>query len=94
MAYCTVRHKRLFDDPVIGDIARRKGRTNAQIALRWLIQQGNIVPIPRSANPRHIAENMNVFDFVLSDDEMNALHALKRADGRLSNPAGLAPAWD
>lgn len=94
MAYCTVRHRRLFDDPVISEIARGKGRTNAQVALRWLIQQGNIASIPRSANPQHIAENIAVFDFSLSDDEMKKIDTLKRSDGRLSSPAGLAPAWD
>jgi 2,5-diketo-D-gluconate reductase B len=94
MAYCTVRHKRLFDNPVISDIARDKGKSNAQIALRWLMQQGNIAAIPRSANPRHIAENIDIFDFALSDDEMKKLSVLTRADGRLSSPAGLAPVWD
>jgi 2,5-diketo-D-gluconate reductase B len=93
MAYCTVRHKRLMTDPVLAEIARSKGKTNAQIALRWLIQQGNIAPIPRSANPRHVAENIDVFDFSLSDDEMKTISALKRADGRLSSPKQ-APTWD
>ena len=94
MAYCPLRHKRLFTDPVISAIARIRGRTNVQIALRWLIQQGNIVPIPRSADPQHIAENIKVFDFTLSNDEMTKLSTLKRTDGRLSNPAGRAPRWD
>ncbi len=93
MAYCTVRHKRMIADPVLGEIARTRSKTNAQIALRWLIQQGNIVPIPRSANPRHVAENLDVFDFSLSAEEMKKISALKRADGRLSSPKQ-APAWD
>jgi diketogulonate reductase-like aldo/keto reductase len=93
-AYCPLGRGRLFKDPVIAEIARTKGRTIAQIALRWQIQQGNIAPIPRSANPQHMAESLDVFDFTLTDDEMHRIHALARADGRIANPKGRAPAWD
>ena len=93
-AYCPLGRGRLLHDPVLADIAARKGRSLAQIAIRWLIQQGNIIPIPRSSNPERIAENLDVFDFTLSDDEMKRIGALKRADGRIANPAGRAPAWD
>ena len=41
-----------------------------------------------------MAENLDVFDFALSEDEMNRITALKRPDGRIANPAGRAPAWD
>jgi 2,5-diketo-D-gluconate reductase B len=81
-------------DPVLAEIAAHKGRPLAQIALRWLIQQGNIVPIPRSSNAKRMAENLNVFDFALTDEEMERIAALKRPDGRIANPAGRAPAWD
>ena len=93
-AYCPLGRGRLFKDPVIADIARAKGRTVAQVALRWLVQQGNIAPIPRSSNPQHMAESLDVFDFTLTDDEMKRIFALKRPDGRIANPAGRAPAWD
>ena len=94
MAYCPLGRGRVFNDPVLGEIARSRGKSVAQIALRWLIQQGNIAPIPRSANPRHMAESLDVFNFTLTDDEMKRIHALKRPDGRIANPAGRAPAWD
>ena len=93
-AYCPLGRGRLVRDPVLAEIAARTGRSLAQIALRWLVQQGNIVPIPRSSNPTRMAENLDVFDFVLSEDEMNRISALKRPDGRIANPAGRAPAWD
>ena len=93
-AYCPLGRGRLFKDPVIAKIARARGKTIAQIALRWLIQQGNIAPIPRSSNPRHMAESLDVFNFSLSEDEMTKIFALKRPDGRIANPAGRAPAWD
>lgn len=93
-AYCPLARGRLFNDPALTDIARTKGRTLAQVALRWLMQQGNIAAIPRSGNPRHIEESLKVFDFELSDDEMARISALKRPDGRIANPQGRAPAWD
>ena len=94
MAYCPLGRGRLLNDPVLGEIARNRGKSLAQIALRWLIQQGNIAPIPRSANPQHMAECLDVFNFTLTDDEMKRIHALKRPDGRIANPKGRAPAWD
>jgi 2,5-diketo-D-gluconate reductase B len=93
-AYCPLGRGRLIGDPVVGEIARAKGKSVAQVALRWLVQQGNIVPIPRSSNPKRIAENLDVFGFTLTDDEMKCIGALKRPDGRIANPAGRAPAWD
>src|SRR5215813_11826947 len=92
--YCPLGRGRLINDPVIGEIARARSRTVAQIALRWAIQQGGVIPIPRSSNPRRIAENIDVFDFTLGDDEMGRIAALRRSDGRIANPAGRAPAWD
>ena len=94
MAYCPLGRGRVFNDPVLGEIARNRGKSLAQVALRWLIQQGNIAPIPRSANPQHMAESLDVFNFTLTDDEMKRIHALKRPDGRIANPKGRAPAWD
>ena len=93
-AYCPLGRGRLFTDPVIGEIARSRGKSIAQVALRWLMQQGNIAAIPRSSNARHMAESLDVFNFSLSDDEMKKIFALKRPDGRIANPKGRAPAWD
>jgi diketogulonate reductase-like aldo/keto reductase len=92
--YCPLGRGRLIDDPVVGEIARRNGKSVAQIALRWAIQHGNVVPIPRSSNPQRIAENLAVFDFALDDDEMARIASLRRRDGRIADPAGRAPAWD
>ena len=93
-AYCPLGRGRLINDPVIGEIARARGKSVAQIALRWLVQQDGVVPIPRSSNPTRIAENLAVFDFALTDDEMARIAGLKRAGARIANPAGRAPAWD
>ncbi len=94
MAYCPLGRGRVFKDPVLAEIARGKGKSIAQLVLRWLVQQEIIAPIPRSADPAHMAESLDVFNFTLSDDEMKRIYALKRPDGRIANPAGRAPAWD
>jgi 2,5-diketo-D-gluconate reductase B len=93
-AYCPLARGRVFGDAMLAEIARQKERTVAQVALRWLMQQGNISAIPRSADPKHMAESLQVFDFELTADEMERISALKRPDGRIANPKGRAPAWD
>jgi diketogulonate reductase-like aldo/keto reductase len=93
-AYCPLARGRLFNDPVLNAIAQARGKTIAQIVLRWLVQQGNVVPIPRSSNPGRIAQNIAVYDFELNTDEMQRIHSLAKPDGRIANPAGRAPAWD
>jgi diketogulonate reductase-like aldo/keto reductase len=84
---------RLADDPTIVGMARRVGKTPAQILLRWNIQQPGIVTVPKSAQPTRLAENLQVFDFELSDKDMNDLFAMASADGRMVQPA-TAPEWD
>jgi len=91
--YCPLGRGRLMNDETMGAIARQKGKSVAQIALRWSIEQG-VVPIPRSSNRQRTAENLAIFDFTLSEDEMRRIGALARRDGRIANPAGRAPAWD
>lgn len=70
------------------------GKTAAQVTLRWLIQQDQVVAIPKTANPERVETNFQIFDFELSDEEMQQIHDLARPDGRYVNPPGLAPEWD
>ncbi|AMN45471.1 aldo/keto reductase [Rhodoplanes sp. Z2-YC6860] len=94
VAYCPLGRGRLFNDPTLNEIAQSRGKSIAQIALRWLMQQG-VGAIPRSSNPQRIADNFKVFDFTLSDDEMKRISALKRADGRIANPVErVSGGWD
>jgi 2,5-diketo-D-gluconate reductase B len=92
-AHCPLARGRLMGDPVLGEIAHARHRTLAQVALRWLVQQEIVAAIPRSSNPARIAENLDVFDFRLTADEMDRVSALKRPHGRVANPA-FAPQWD
>jgi 2,5-diketo-D-gluconate reductase A len=71
-----------FAEPAVTDAAERHDVTPAQVVLRWHVQLGT-VPIPKSATPERQRENLDVFGFELDDDEMAAITALGRADGRL-----------
>jgi diketogulonate reductase-like aldo/keto reductase len=76
-------HTSTLEDPVIVEIARAHGKSPAQILLRWGLQHGRSV-IPKSTKPERIAENIDVFDFELSADEMTAIDGLDT--GRRGGP--------
>ncbi|MGZ4745753.1 MAG: aldo/keto reductase [Oryzihumus sp.] len=76
-------HGSTLDDPVIGEIAGAHGKSAAQVMLRWHLQRGRSV-IPKSTRPHRIAENIDVFDFVLSEDELAAVDGLDT--GRRGGP--------
>jgi len=69
------KRRNVMQDPVIADIAASHGKSPAQVMLRWGIQQGRSV-IPKSVNPARIAENLDVFDFALTEDEIFRIDAL------------------
>ncbi len=92
-AYCPIARGKVLADPVIGEVAEAHGRSATQVTLRWLVQQAGVVAIPRSSNEARIAENLAVFDFALSDEEMSRISALGSPEGRMVNGA-FAPVWD
>jgi 2,5-diketo-D-gluconate reductase A len=67
----------LLADPTIAGVARRHSKTPAQIVLRWHVQLG-LIPIPKTSRPQRLAENIDVFDFELSPDEMDEIIELDR----------------
>ncbi|WP_431229563.1 aldo/keto reductase [Paenarthrobacter nicotinovorans] len=67
--------RNVMEDPTIADVARKHGKSPAQVMLRWHLQQGRSA-IPKSTNPARIAENFDVFDFELSPEELAAIDAL------------------
>ena len=66
-------------DPVITEIAEAHGRTPGQVVLRWHIQLGNVV-FPKSMTPSRIEENIDIFDFELTPEEMDRIEALDRGE--------------
>lgn len=81
-AWSPIAQGKVLGDPVVTRIAEAAGRTPAQVVLRWHIQRGDIV-FPKSVTPQRIKENLALFDFELSDDDIQALTALdKGEDGR------------
>lgn len=92
--YCPLGRGALIDDPVLAEIARAKGKSPAQVALRWSLQHVGVAPLPRSSNKGRIAENLAVFDFTLTTAEMQRISALTRPGAKIANPKGRAPVWD
>jgi 2,5-diketo-D-gluconate reductase A len=69
----------VLDDPVITAIAEAHGKTPGQVVLRWHIQLGNVV-FPKSVSPERIVQNIDIFDFELSADEMGRIEGLDRGE--------------
>jgi diketogulonate reductase-like aldo/keto reductase len=81
------------EDSTIIDVGKAHGKTAAQVTLRWLIQQG-VIAIPRTTKVHRAEESFDIFDFSLSDEEMDRIHALARPDGRLGDWLDKDFNWD
>jgi len=83
-AYSPLAHGRGIDDPVLAELAQKHGKTPAQIMLRWCLEVGT-VPLPKSVTPERIAQNIDIFNFVLDSDDMSKISELEK---------GLRTCWD
>lgn len=83
----------ILGNPTIGEIARRYGKSPAQVILRWEIQQDRVAAIPRTKTPERLAENIAIFDFELEEEDHAAITALTVRRKRLVDPS-FAPNWD
>ena len=92
-SYCPLGRAAIFGDATVKAIADARGRTVAQVVLRWHIQQPGVVAIPKSGSQSRIRENLGALDFALSEDEMARISALANPDGRVIVPE-FAPQWD
>jgi 2,5-diketo-D-gluconate reductase B len=92
VAYSPIARGRIKGDELLGRIGRQYRKTAAQVCLRWLVQQ-NVVAIPRTSKIERLSENIEIFDFELSDDEMRQISRMGTAKGRLTD-FGFAPKWD
>ncbi|MBV0925177.1 aldo/keto reductase [Halomicroarcula limicola] len=72
-AYSPLAKGKVSDDEMLAEIAERHGKTPAQVALRWLLQQEQVAAIPKASSPAHLRANLDVFDFELTDEEMTEI---------------------
>ena len=68
-AYSPLGNGGLVGDRLLAEIGERHGKTGPQVAIRWAVEHDGVVAIPQSTDPGHLAENLDVFDFALDDDE-------------------------
>nr|GAJ35866.1 2,5-diketo-D-gluconic acid reductase B [Bradyrhizobium sp. DOA9] len=92
VAYSPIAKGRIKSDQTLAEIGRVHQKTPAQVCLRWLVQQ-NVAAIPRTSRIERLSENIEIFDFELSEDEMSRIAALANPKGRLTD-FGFAPKWD
>ena len=94
-AYYLMADGKVPNDPLLKEIGARHGKTAAQVTLRWAVQQEGVIALSKTATESRLAENHDIFDFELSDDDMAAIKGLARPDGRIVNPGHLRPPhWD
>jgi len=92
VAYSPIAKGRIKNDELLAAIGKAHGKSAAQVCLRWLVQQ-NVSAIPRTSRLERLSENMQIFDFELSDEEMRRISTMGGSDGRLTD-YGFAPKWD
>jgi 2,5-diketo-D-gluconate reductase A len=78
-AWSPIAQGKVLDDPTIGAIAKATGKTPAQVVLRWHIERGDIV-FPKSVTAARVKENIDIFDFELTGEQVEAISALNRND--------------
>ena len=94
VAYSPIALGEVVADPVIAAIGKAHGKSTVQVTLRWLIQQNGVVAIPKTSKLERLKENLDIFDFALTADEMAALARLSGRGLRLVNEPAWVPRWD
>ena len=93
-AYYAMADGKVLENEQLGEIAKSHDRSIAQVVLRWLLQQNDVIALSKTATESRVAENFDIFDFELSGEDMQAIHGLADKNGRIVSPDGLAPDWD
>lgn len=93
-AYYAMADGKSATDPLLAEIGSTHDKSAAQVALRWLVQQEEVIALSKTARLERVQENLAIFDFTLSEEEMARIHALAHPQGRIVSPPGLAPDWD
>jgi diketogulonate reductase-like aldo/keto reductase len=93
-AYCPLALGRVAGDPRLMAIGKKHGKSAAQVTLRWLVQQEDVIAIPKTSTPGRLKENLAVFDFRLTDEEMDQISRMTVPNSRLINEPLWVPHWD
>lgn len=91
-AYSPLARGDVVGNRTLKEIGESYGKSEAQVALRWLLQQEDVVAIPKASSEKHIRQNLDIFDFRLSEEEMEKINGLSRDDRKVNPEFG--PAWD
>lgn len=91
-AYSPLAQGKVGENPLLQELAEKYGKTPVQIALRWLIEQEQVVAIPKASSEEHLRENIDIYDFALEDDDFYAIDDIEKST-RLVDP-DFAPEWD
>ena len=83
---------RVLDNPLLIQPGKKYGKSSAQIALRWLVEQEQVVAIPKASSKEHLEANLDIYDFVPEDEDFYAIDDLDKSL-RVVNP-GFSAEWD
>ena len=92
-AYSPIAQGKVLGNPVLKGIGEKYGKNEVQVSLRWLLHQDGVMAIPRTSKTERLKDNLNIFDFELSAEDISQLDRLKEDNQRVVNPP-FAPDWD
>ncbi|WP_018476128.1 aldo/keto reductase [Pontibacter roseus] len=92
-AYSPIAQGQVLGNETLKGIAEKYGKNEVQVSLRWLIQQEGVMAIPRTSKAERLKDNLNIFDFELTAEEVAQIDQLKQQNKRVVNPP-FAPDWD
>ncbi|MEX0649200.1 MAG: aldo/keto reductase [Balneolaceae bacterium] len=90
-AYSPLAKGKVLENPLLQELGEHYGKNPAQVALRWLIEQENVIAIPKASSAEHLKHNIDIFDFQLTDEHFEQIDELEK-NKRLTNPS-FAPDW-
>jgi 2,5-diketo-D-gluconate reductase B len=93
-AYCPIALGKVAGDSRLVAIGKKHGKSAVQATLRWLIQQDDVIAIPKTSKPERLKENLDVFDFRLTEAEMDQISRMTVPNSRLINEPLWVPHWD
>ncbi|MDX5438022.1 MAG: aldo/keto reductase, partial [Pontibacter sp.] len=92
-AYSPIAQGKVMGNETLKRIGETYGKNEVQVTLRWMMQQDGVLAIPRSSKESHMKSNFDIFDFELTQEEMQQIDSLKQENRRLISPPW-APDWD